>query len=111
MSSLNRRRVTVDSTSVVRIRRKGGEIVQDCDVYIGRRMTMGGWNLPESKWSNPYTVKKYGREEALKKYEKYVYESGLIDDIEELRGKVLGCWCYPEPCHGDILIRLLNKGQ
>ena len=32
-------------TSVVRIRRHKGKIVQDCDVYIGRNMYMGGWQL------------------------------------------------------------------
>ena len=30
---------------VVKILRKGGNIVVDCDVYIGRRCTMGGWDL------------------------------------------------------------------
>ncbi|MGD9564460.1 MAG: DUF4326 domain-containing protein [Pyrinomonadaceae bacterium] len=28
--------------------------------------------------------------------------------MEELRGKVLGCWCSPKVCHGDVLARLLN---
>ncbi len=37
-------------TSVVRIRRYKGEIVQDCDVYIGRNMFMGGWQLRQSIW-------------------------------------------------------------
>lgn len=40
-------------TRVVRIRRKGGVVVQDCDVYIGRRMTQGGWNLKDSMFMNP----------------------------------------------------------
>ena len=25
--------------------------------------------------------------------------------LSELRGKTLGCWCAPEPCHGDVLAR------
>lgn len=28
----------------------------------------------------------------------------LLGDIHELRGKVLGCWCHPLDCHGDVLI-------
>lgn len=28
-------------------------------------------------------------------------------DWDGLAGKVLGCWCYPEPCHGDLLIENL----
>jgi Domain of unknown function (DUF4326) len=32
----------------------------------------------------------------------------LINDIHELRGKDLACWCAPEACHGDLLRRLAN---
>jgi hypothetical protein len=32
----------------------------------------------------------------------------LINDIHELRGKDLVCWCKPDPCHGDLLLRLAN---
>ena len=28
---------------------------------------------------------------------------------DSLRGKVLGCWCYPDPCHGDIILEALNS--
>ena len=28
--------------------------------------------------------------------------------LPELRGKVLGCWCHPEPCHGDVLCEAVN---
>ena len=96
--------------SVVRIRRQGGKVVQDCDLYIGRLCTQGGWNLPASKWANPFTVKAYGREEALQKYEQHVRETpDLWNALEELEGKILGDWCKPDPCHGDILIKLLNE--
>jgi hypothetical protein len=37
-------------------------------------------------------------------------DSGLINEIEELRGKVLGCWCNEnDQCHTQILIDLLNE--
>ena len=26
-----------------------------------------------------------------------------------LRGKKLGCWCKPDPCHGDVIIDYLNN--
>ena len=29
-----------------------------------------------------------------------------MNDLHELEGKTLGCWCKPEKCHGDILIKL-----
>jgi hypothetical protein len=106
-------------TRVVRLRRRGGKVVQDCDLYIGRRMTMGGWNLPQSDWANPFTVKICGSaEEACRRYEEWLLEKDdegghtnpLLSRLEELRGKTLGCWCKPGPCHGDILIRLLESG-
>lgn len=68
------------------------------DVYIGR----------PSKWGNPYSIGKDGtRKEVLEKFLEYVYTSGLVEDIEELRGKVLGCWCSPKQCHGDVLQSIL----
>lgn len=99
-------------TEVVRIRRKKtGEIVQDCDVYIGRKMTMGGWNLPQSKWANPFPVKKEAeRADALRKYEEWIRtQPQLMASLEELHGKRLGCWCKPKACHGDILVRLMEE--
>lgn len=70
------------------------------DVYIGR----------PSKWGNPFTIGKDGtREEVIAKYEQYLIDSGLINDIDELQDKTLGCWCSPKACHGDVLIKhLLN---
>lgn len=103
-------------TRVVRIQRKNGQIVQDCDVYIGRRWTMGGWNLPESKWANPFPVKKYGRDDALRRYLEYLQSRpDLLAALPELQGKTLGCFCPVESsgetivCHGQILIELLNQ--
>jgi hypothetical protein len=35
---------------------------------------------------------------------------GCFDDIEELRGKNLACWCpLDAPCHADVLLELANK--
>jgi hypothetical protein len=95
-------------------RRKTGEIVQGCDVYIGRRCAMGGWNLAESIWHNPYSIKQCGSvEECVRKFETYMRDRpGLLARLPELRGKVLGCWCKKkghELCHGDVLIKLLNE--
>ena len=73
---------------------------EPCDVYIGR----------PSKWGNPYEIcEGCTREQAIEKYRTYILTNPrLLADIEELRGKVLGCWCHPKPCHGDVLIELLN---
>lgn len=29
--------------------------------------------------------------------------------IPELEGKILGCWCAPQACHGDVLAELANQ--
>lgn len=29
--------------------------------------------------------------------------------LTELRGKALGCWCYPNPCHGQVLADFVNS--
>lgn len=95
--------------AVVHLRRKGGEIVEGCDVYIGRAMYRGGWRLPGSKWANPYKLQKDGKNRArvLADYEAHVRgKPELMNALSELGGQRLGCWCAPLPCHGDVLARL-----
>lgn len=72
------------------------------DVYVGRG----------SKWGNPYRIGVHGtREEVIALYEKRLLASPtLMSALGELRGKVLGCYCAPLPCHGDVLARLANGG-
>lgn len=71
------------------------------DVYIGR----------PSKWGNPFTIGRDGdRETVIRKYREWLLEQpSLVKSLPELRGKVLGCWCAPKPCHGDVLAELSNK--
>ena len=52
------------------------------------------------------------RENCLIEYEEYIREKIKKEGIEELKklkGKVLGCWCKPEKCHGDILLKLIEE--
>lgn len=102
--------------NVVKLSRKGGIIVQDCDTYIGRRVARGGWDLPQSKWHNPFFVKgdtDEARAEAVAKYRQYLLSKpSLLGSLHELRGQRLGCWCKSRPnvpCHGDVLVDLLMK--
>ena len=49
-----------------------------------------------------------------KKYKKYIKKKIKNDDelkteLLKLKNKNLGCWCHPEPCHGDILLKLIKK--
>lgn len=72
------------------------------DVYIGRYNRAG---YPQSKWHNPFHMaSEYQRDKVIDDYEKYLFESGLINDICQLKdAKRLGCWCKPKRCHGDVL--------
>jgi hypothetical protein len=71
------------------------------DVYIGR----------PSKWGNPFRIGPDGnRSEVLHKYALYLLQQpDLLAALPELRGKVLGCWCAPLPCHGDILVDFAHR--
>lgn len=80
------------------------------DIYIGR----------PSKWGNPFshkagTLAKYKcetREESIEKYSEWLLgQEDLLRDIHELKGKVLGCWCDPQECHGHILAAIANIGE
>lgn len=59
-----------------------------------------------SPWGNPFELPADGtRDEVIANYENHYlpYKPSLLDRLHTLKGKALGCWCAPEPCHGDIL--------
>ena len=100
--------------TVVKLRRRDDKVIQDCDVYIGREVKHeGSWNLDESKWANPYKIAEFEtREECLAKYETHIRNTPeLWNSLDELRGKTLGCWCKPEGCHGDVLVKLIHERE
>lgn len=88
------------------------------DVYIGRgRDPVNDYMV--AKWDNPFIIgntylvgEAITRERAIELYDGWLHSSKegleLLKDIGELKGKILGCWCYPKPCHGDILAKLAN---
>lgn len=78
-------------------------------VYIGRGK--------DSIWGNPFTHIPTGTlaqfvvpyDQVLACYEEHVRASEmLMNRLGTLRGKVLGCFCKPKPCHGDVLVRLVE---
>lgn len=72
------------------------------DVYVGRGRG--------SIWGNPFRVGRDGtREQVIIAYERWLLrQPDLLARLPELRGKTLGCWCAPQPCHADVLLRLAN---
>lgn len=78
------------------------------DVYIGRG----------SKWGNPFshlpnTLARYQvstREEAIEKYREWIINQPyLLEQLFELKGKTLCCFCKPLACHGDVLAELADS--
>lgn len=86
---------------------------ENYNVYIGR----------PSKWGNPFTHKQDGktlakyivedRDAAVNAYREWITNGEgkhLLEDLHELKGgKILGCWCKPQACHGDVLLELLKE--
>ena len=80
-------------------------------VYCGRKNYQGGWKLQESIWGNPFKVKDFkSTEEAIDKYEEYIRNKPiLLGSLNQLVGKKLACWCYPNPCHTQVLIKIMKE--
>ena len=93
------KRSTVITTTVVHCK-----VEPRYDVYIGR----------PSKWGNPIPIvgskNGLGRRISLKQHKRYLRKQPhLLDAIEsELKGRMLGCYCKPKACHGDLLALLAN---
>lgn len=71
-------------------------------IYIGRG----------SPWGNPFVIGKDGdRNEVCDKYESMVLsDQELVVKIkQELKGKDLVCFCKPQRCHGDFLLKVANE--
>ena len=75
-------------------------------VYIGRDCQ----EFTDEGWGNPFHIGPDGdRAEVLQKYREWLADNEyLLNRLPALRGKVLGCWCKPESCHGDVLAEFVN---
>ncbi len=77
-------------------------------VYVGR----------PSKWGNPfvvagslpYLVKMERHRIVVDQYRAWIQtQPQLLACLPELKGKDLICWCFPLPCHADVLLELANR--
>lgn len=77
------------------------------DIFIGRG----------SIWGNPFTylpksVAKFTvdtREQAIGAYKIWILtQPHLLARLHTLKNKTLGCYCKPLPCHGDVLVELIE---
>jgi hypothetical protein len=79
-----------------------------CYLYIGDAVRHTPYR--RSPWYNPAKHRQTDHDRAVEEYKDYILRKpDLLKRLPELRGKVLGCWCYPKSCHGNILIELCYK--
>jgi hypothetical protein len=80
------------------------------DVYIGR-----AGKGHDGYFGNPFRLTQgESRGSTLEKYKSYFFNRLETDPefkrrIHELKGKTLGCFCKPHPCHGDIIAAYLDS--
>lgn len=70
----------------------------------------------QTAWGNPFVLGHDGdRDEVIAKYLQWVTTSSdptatwIRDNVHKLHGKILGCWCAPHSCHGDVLLVLAEQ--
>lgn len=102
---INRKKMVEEGLSVVANKKSDNALISWADdngfyVEIDRR----------SIWGNPFIVDEDGtRDEVIEKYRWYYgMKNSLWHRLPVLKGKVLGCWCYPEACHGNHLVELVQ---
>jgi hypothetical protein len=69
-----------------------------------------------SIWGNPFVINEAvgdTREVVIEKYRKYLHQQLVqgnikIQQLRDLHGKSLGCFCKPKACHGDIIVAAVN---
>ena len=73
------------------------------NVFIGR-------SGPTLGWGNPFKITDLlPRTESIKRYRDYLINNPLLlNRLDELKGKRLGCVCrLEESCHGDVLLSMI----
>jgi hypothetical protein len=84
--------------------------VETFDVYIGR-----AGRGEDGYFGNPFRIGPgVSREDAVKRFQWYFADrieknSEFKRRVLALKGKRLGCFCKPKPCHGDVIADWLNK--
>ncbi|RSM41245.1 DUF4326 domain-containing protein [Amycolatopsis balhimycina DSM 5908] len=100
------------ATTVVNLKGHRGDPEYADVVYVGRAMYRGGWHLAGSKLASPFRPGPDGsRDEVVAKYREYLLDRpDLLALLAGLRGRRLGCWCVPEPCHAQVIADLADHG-
>jgi hypothetical protein len=64
-----------------------------------------------TRWGNPFKIGLDGdRATVIERYRVEVLPS-LLPHVAQLQGKALGCWCWPQDCHAELLAAAANAGD
>jgi hypothetical protein len=93
-----------------------------CDVYVGRKKFGPHFGNPFSHLPLPHCIPVGSRDEAIQAFKEWLDGSNhkdveperrqwVIDHLNDLKGKTLGCYCAPLPCHAQILACAANNSE
>lgn len=87
-------------TKVLNARQVGRQSTPDRR-YIGRPDPLG----------NPFVIGRDGtRAEVIAKYRAWApQQPHVMAALPHLVGKDVVCWCAPLPCHGDVLLEMVQR--
>lgn len=89
-----------------RVLNKRRDLIPPGAVYVGR----------PTKWGNPFshlpgtlaTHRVPSRTAAVAAYRAHLLDSPLREQLHELTGRDLVCWCAPAACHAHVLLEMAN---
>ena len=94
------------------------------DIYIGRKSTGMHFGNPFSFGGKSKISKLdfFTRVECINAFREWLQGTNyqdieserrkwILENITMLKDKVLGCWCSPETCHGDVYAEILDGKQ
>ena len=78
------------------------------DMYIGR-----AGRGQDGYFGNPFPLGEQPRGATIARYREHFLERLRADEqfarrVRALKGKTLGCFCKPHPCHGDVIAEYLD---
>jgi len=71
-------------------------------------------------WGNPFKIGKDGdRTDVIVKFDLWLNGKDFVDfkqpklqkilnNIDQLDGQTIACWCKPRECHGDIYVKFIE---
>jgi Domain of unknown function (DUF4326) len=92
------------------------------DIYIGRTPNKNHFGNPFShiKTKTLATAVVQTRRDSIMAFKQWLDGTAyrhieplrriwILEHLEDLRDKTLGCYCKPKQCHGDVYIELLDR--